>query len=1000
MSKRFGVVGVFVMVAWVLQALPAQAQQAQQFPAGSLIIPMDIDYQDASMLRAFGLLYQLLRADIPVNWCIQPGKTLYVGTTPNPNAPNAVDFVASAQDIRTNATITAHGYRGGPFVIDAGDASRALQVIAAWNTATPLVGVHRATADFTATVSRRLVSAPNIGINGDGNEAIAFGYLNAAGIPDSRGNAWSSASPDLLTPAQVAGPTTTSHQDGRLFGASGLPVYCQLMSMHWTVQRTATNEEAIAEMRNFLTYPTHLFAECQAVNMLEDSANGHFVTTNNRTAAPASSLKCSSTPNGNGLCAAPQPTTVQFFNSSLPFAQLDGPFRTVGGSEPSYGWATGSQYYDEGIVMMRNSTASAYGVDDLWMTGYATTTGTICYINDEVPRAECAAEGKVSYLGGHQYTTKTPLTTNPTSQGTRLFLNSLFEADCATASGQPALTLTKDGPANTTSALVTYTLSWSNQGPGIAIGAQLVDVLPPGASFVSASNGGTVSGSTVTWNLGEIGSQSFGQVTLTVTLGSYGSYVNAATLNYTVGVNRRALVSNQVSTSYGAAMDMGAPADMATNPCTGKICPGPSPANPCRQATCDPQTGACGIADLADGSPCDDGNACTAGTVCRSGACQGGVSVQCPTSSSPCQQNVCDPTTGCTARTLSNGTTCSNGDACVIGETCQGGVCTGGASRSCPSSTSACEVSTCHSDTGCGFTSGNDGAPCDDGDACTAGTTCLGGLCVGGQEQSCPPATTPCTVSLCTLGGCTTGAAAAGTDPRGDCPPLGACSRSCDGSGTCTPCAGPGEPCTSDSMCTTGLCTGNVCSTSGGNTDMAAGTDLGAGGGADLGAGGDLGAGVGDGPGPSDLGAPRDAGDLGAVDLAGSTTDGAQGSGANGRPCQQGNECLSGVCVDGVCCDRACNGTCEACNNPDQVGSCRPLPAGTDPAGECGAGQVCNGAGACVAGDGSSGGKPPGGCSCTLGGAEPHGGVPLHMALLLTVAFGLRIVRRRRGMRD
>jgi hypothetical protein len=43
-----------------------------------------------------------------------------------------------------------------------------------------------------------------------------------------------------------------------------------------------------------------------------------------------------------------------------------------------------------------------------------------------------ACGGKISYLGGHQYRTDVPLTSGSRSQGTRLFLNALFEAECVT----------------------------------------------------------------------------------------------------------------------------------------------------------------------------------------------------------------------------------------------------------------------------------------------------------------------------------------------------------------------------------------------------------------------------------------------------------------------------------------------------------------------------------------------------------------------------------------
>jgi len=50
--------------------LPGVAQ-ADEFAAGSLIIPMDTDFQDLGMLRAYGLVYQLLYEGVPVRWVIR-----------------------------------------------------------------------------------------------------------------------------------------------------------------------------------------------------------------------------------------------------------------------------------------------------------------------------------------------------------------------------------------------------------------------------------------------------------------------------------------------------------------------------------------------------------------------------------------------------------------------------------------------------------------------------------------------------------------------------------------------------------------------------------------------------------------------------------------------------------------------------------------------------------------------------------------------------------------
>ncbi|HYP78130.1 MAG TPA: hypothetical protein VER12_19290 [Polyangiaceae bacterium] len=51
-----------------------------------------------------------------------------------------------------------------------------------------------------------------------------------------------------------------------------------------------------------------------------------------------------------------------------------------------------------------------------------------------------------------------------------------------------------------------------------------------------------------------------------------------------------------------------------------------------------------------------------------------------------------------------------------------------------------------------------------------------------------------------------------------------------------------------------------------------------------------------------------------------------------GIACTTGGECADGrPCVDGVCCESTCSGSCEACNQPDRLGLCRPLPSGELP---------------------------------------------------------------------
>ena len=130
----------------------------------------------------------------------------------------------------------------------------------------------------------------------------------------------------------------------------------------------------------------------------------------------------------------------------MPYNQLDGRFETVGGSEPAYNLSEylGTRYIGDADVTFITGPDGP-GDQDVWMTGYLDGVCDIRY--DEFARPGVCALGKVSYLGGHRYATAVPVSRNPTTQGTRLFLNALFEADCVTSAGQPRLTLALTGPA-------------------------------------------------------------------------------------------------------------------------------------------------------------------------------------------------------------------------------------------------------------------------------------------------------------------------------------------------------------------------------------------------------------------------------------------------------------------------------------------------------------------------------------------------------------------------
>jgi hypothetical protein len=79
------------------------------------------------------------------------------------------------------------------------------------------------------------------------------------------------------------------------------------------------------------------------------------------------------------------------------------------------------------------------------------------------------------------------------------------------------------------------------------------------------------------------------------------------------------------------------------------------------------------------------------------------------------------------------------------------------------------------------------------------------------------------------------------------------------------------------------------------------------------------------------------------------------GKKVNGITCASATECTSGYCEQGICCNTGCEATCQSCNLGGTVGTCTPVPVGTDPlaqcadmgAPSCGTNGSCDGAGKC-----------------------------------------------------
>ncbi len=253
------------------------------------------------------------------------------------------------------------------------------------------------------------------------------------------------------------------------------------------------------------------------------------------------------------------------------------------------------------------------------------------------------------------------------------------------------------------------------------------------------------------------------------------------------------------------------------NPKTVVVCPGAFD-TVCGKNTCDPKTGQCAMQALNENQPCDDGNPCSGGDHCLAGGCVSTTNtctcssdgdcagkedgnlcngtMYCNLSLSPpvctvnpatlvtcksvddtaCSKNLCDPKTGqCSMTAVSSGAPCDDGNPCTAQGTCQTGACTSGANI-CPCQTDGecdskddgnlcngtlycdkaehecvlnpativvcpsvkntdCQVNTCGPKTGlCEMVVAADGAPCQDGSACTANDSCKAGVCTAGVK--------------------------------------------------------------------------------------------------------------------------------------------------------------------------------------------------------------------------------------------------------------------------
>jgi hypothetical protein len=149
----------------------------------------------------------------------------------------------------------------------------------------------------------------------------------------------------------------------------------------------------------------------------------------------------------------------------------------------------------------------------------------------------------------------------------------------------------------------------------------------------------------------------------------------------------------------------------------------------------------------------------------------------------------CNPSTGlCSNPSKPDGAPCNDGSACTQTDTCQTGTCTGSNPVACTASDQCHAVGGCDPTTGlCSNPAQPDGTPCNDGSACTQTDTCQTGTCTGSNPVTCTASDQCHAVGAC--------------DPA-----TGLCSNPAQPDGT--PC-NDGSACTQTDTCQTGTCTGS-----------------------------------------------------------------------------------------------------------------------------------------------------------------------------------------------
>lgn len=246
----------------------------------------------------------------------------------------------------------------------------------------------------------------------------------------------------------------------------------------------------------------HFYAQCEAIRTFEDASDGLFLT--------YAGIDDDGVATSNPVIRVP----------ADPLTQLDGTFEVDSGSVDSMraNPSGGPADYKPGVTTLINDSSSSLLQRITYMTGR---------LDGQFQ------DGQVTYLAGHDYAVDLPITSNPQTNGVRLFLDALLKSDCAATTAQPDLTLTKTAPALTAASEIPYTITLGNPLSATAPAENVVvtDAIPAGTTYVAGSGSTaptTNSGGVLTWNLPPLAPGASTTITFRVSVTSDGAYLNTA----------------------------------------------------------------------------------------------------------------------------------------------------------------------------------------------------------------------------------------------------------------------------------------------------------------------------------------------------------------------------------------------------------------------------------------------------------------------------------------